>query len=133
MGIFLYKVCQIDAKNQKIKKGEALEDIIKKVSAQIPQMGKYTKNVMELVSIMAKIPNLNNNKLKKAATFIAFYDNDAARGLKKALQEDQNISFAKRIMLKLAPMDFIPHNAKKMLIKSINKHVVFNYIFKQLF
>ena len=133
LGMFLYKVGGIEAKNQKLKKAESMEDIIKEVSSQIPQMGEYTKNIMKLVAMMAKIPDLNNDKLKKAAIFVAFYDNDVARGFKKSLKEDKNISFAKRIMLKLAPMDFIPHNAKKMLIKSINKHFVSNYVSKQLF
>ena len=133
LGSFLYKVCRLDAKNQKLKKGEALENIIAEVSAQTPQMGEYTQNVMKLVSLMAKISDLNDDKLKKAAAFVAFYDHDVARGFKKSLKEDKNISFAKRIMFRLTPMDFIPRNAKKILIKAINKHVVSDYISKKLF
>ena len=96
-------------------------------------MGSYTQNVMKLVSVMAKIPALSDNKLKKAAVLVAFADNDVAKGFKKALNEDKSVGFVKRMMLKLTPMDFIPHNAKKMLIKAVSKHFVANYVSKQLF
>ena len=92
----------------------------------------YTQNVMNLVSMMAEIPELSNDKLKKAAAFVTFADNDVARGFKKALSEDNDVGFTRKMMLKLAPMDFIPQNAKKMLIKSVSTRFVANYVSKHL-
>ena len=133
LGMFLYHVCRTDLKNQTLKKGDGLENIIAEVSTKTPQMGVYTQNVMKLVSVMAKIPALSDNKLKKAAAFAAFADKDVSRGFKKALSDDKNVSFTKRVMLKLTPMDFVPRNAKKMLIKAVSKHFVADYVSKQLF
>ena len=132
LGMFLYNICQTDLRNQQLKKGEALENIIAEVATKHPQMGEYTQNIMKLVSVMAKIPALSDDKLKKAATFVAFTDNDVARGFKKALSEDKSVGFAKRIMLKLAPVNLIPDNAKKMLIKAVSKRFVADYVSKQL-
>lgn len=133
LGMFLYQVCRIDIKNKKLQKGESIENIISEVAAKSPQIGIYTQNVMKLVSVMAKIPALSDNKLKKAAAFVAFTDHDVAGGFKKALNEDKSVGFVKKMMLNLAPMDFIPHNAKKILIKSVSKRIVANYVSKLLF
>lgn len=85
-----------------------------------------------LVAMMAKIPALSGSQLKKAAAFVAFADKDVSSGFRKALKEDKSVGFAKRMMLSLAPMDFIPRNSKKMLIKAVSKHFLLDYVSKKV-
>ncbi len=110
-----------------------MENIISEVAAKSPQTGDYVQNIMKLVAVMAEIPSLSNDRLKKAAVFVAFYDNDVAKGFKKTLSEDKSVGFTRRAMLTLVPMDFIPNNAKKMLIKEVSKHFVLNHVSRELF
>lgn len=131
LGMFLYEICRADVNNQKLKKGETLNNIIAQTQKKRPQMGKYTQNIMKLLSVMGKISGFDNEPLKKAAMFVTFADKDVSQGFKKALNEDKDIGFIKRTMLRLAPLDFVPRNAKKMLIKSVNKRVLLNYVLKQ--
>lgn len=133
LGAFLYEVCRADLNNQKIKKEEALENIVAQTALKYPHLGAYTKNVMSMVALMSKIPALSGSQLKKAATFVAFADKDVSHGFKKALKEDKSVGFAKRMMLQLAPMDFIPHNSKKMLIKAVSKRFLLDYVGKKIF
>ena len=131
LGMFLYEICRADVGNQKLKKGETLNNIIAQTQAKRPQMGKYTQNIMKLLAVMGKIPGFDNEPLKKAAMFVTFADKDVSQGFKKALNADKDIGFIKRTMLRLTPLDFVPRNAKKMLIKSVNKRVLLNYVLKQ--
>lgn len=132
LGAFLYKICCKDCHNQILKKDQSLEDIISLVTANTSQKNTYIQNVVKLVRLMSKIPGLNDNLLKRAAVFIAFTDKDVTAGFKNALKEDKNISLAKRMLLKLTPLEFIPNNGRKTLIKTISKHFIKNLVSKQL-
>lgn len=131
LGMFLYEICRANVDNQKFSKGKTLDNIIAQTLQKRPQTGEYTKNIMKLVAVMSKIPNFNTETLKKAAMFVTFADKDVSQGFKKALKEDKDVGIVKRTMLKLAPLDFVPRNAKKLLIKSVNKRFLLNYVLKQ--
>ena len=123
LGMFLYNVCKADIKNQKINKSEALESIITEVASKYPQMGKYAQNVMKIVVMMAKIPALCDRR-EDIVPLIDYYMSRSEQlfGLP-----------SKKFSANSLPMDFIPQNAKKKLIKAVSKRFVESYVSKQIF
>jgi len=129
LGAVLYEVCRADITDRKLNKQNDIQELFEKMSSM---PGEYSRNVGNMLKIISQIPNIDQQKVKRAATFVAFTDADVCKGYRRALSQDKSISFGKRLLCRLQPLDFIPRNSKKLLIKAVGRRFVNNIIGRQL-
>ncbi len=129
LGALLYEVCRADIVDRKLNKETDIQPLFEKMSTM---PGEYSRNVGQMLKMISQIPNIDQQKVKRAATFVAFTDADVRKGYHRALSQDRSISFGKRLLCKLQPLDFIPRSSKKLLIKAVSRRFVNNLIGRQL-
>ena len=85
-----------------------------------------------ILKTVSGISTSDNEKIKKAAIFIALADSEVSKGYKQALKNDKSINFGKRLIGQINPLDFIPKKAKKTLLKNFGRKIITNYLNKKL-
>ncbi len=133
LGNILYQVCAQDMANKKLKKDISIQETFEQIEKKHPNRGQYCKNIGTIFKIIAQTSNNSSEDIKRAALFIAFLDPHVTKGYKKAALEDKSVSFGKRLLNSISPLSFIPHKAKKLLVKNIGKKRLINYLNTQLY
>ena len=132
LGEILYQVCAQDTANKKLKKDIGIQEIFEQVENQYPDRSDFCKNISNMIKTISSVSSVDSEKIKRTALFIAFYDNDVAKGYKKAALNDKKIHLGKRLIRSLEPMQFIPQKAKRILVKNFGRKKIINYAIRQL-